>query len=534
MKDIFCSIDSISEKYKFEKIDQREYLVNGEIKVWNGPLKDIFSPICDAKNGESKQVLIGSYPLLDEAASVEALDSAVKAYDNGKGEWPTMAVGERIKCMNNFVNEMKLHREEIVKLLMWEIGKNLTDSEKEFDRTVDYILATISSLKDLDHVSSRFIFEQGIFAQIRRAPLGVVLCMGPFNYPLNETFTTMIPALIMGNTVILKPAKHGILLLRPLLEAFKKCFPKGVVNTIYGEGKVIITPLMKSGLIDVFAFIGSAKVANTISVQHPKLNRLKTVYGLGAKNPAIILEDADIDLAVKECVQGSLSFNGQRCTALKILFVHEKIADKFVSLFSQAVSNLKYGLPWEDGTFITPLPEEGKTNYMQSYVEDAVENGAKVVNENGGQIQQTFFYPAVLFPVNEKMRIYSEEQFGPVVPIVPFNDISVPISYIENSEVGQQASIFGKDSETIAKLIDPMVNQVCRVNINSQCQRGPDTFPFTGRKDSADGTLSVSDALRVFSIRTLVAARDNDLNKNILEEIIKERSSKFLSTDYIF
>ena len=175
-----------------------------------------------------------------------------------------------------------MHREEIVKLLMWEIGKNLTDSEKEFDRTVDYILATISSLKDLDHVSSRFIFEQGIFAQIRRAPLGVVLCMGPFNYPLNETFTTMIPALIMGNTVILKPAKHGILLLRPLLEAFKKCFPKGVVNTIYGEGKVIITPLMKSGLIDVFAFIGSAKVA-TQFLCNSKLNRLKTVYGLGAK-----------------------------------------------------------------------------------------------------------------------------------------------------------------------------------------------------------------------------------------------------------
>ena len=226
MKDIFCSIDSIPEKYKFEKIDQREYLVDGEIKIWDGPLKDIFSPICDVKNGESKQVLIGSYPLLDEAASVEALNSAVKAYDNGKGEWPTMAVGERIKCMNNFVNEMKLHKEEVVKLLMWEIGKNLTDSENEFDRTVDYILATISSLKDLDHVSSRFIFEQGIFAQIRRAPLGVVLCMGPFNYPLNETFTTMIPALIMGNTVILKPAKHGILLLRPLLDAFKNVFQK--------------------------------------------------------------------------------------------------------------------------------------------------------------------------------------------------------------------------------------------------------------------------------------------------------------------
>ena len=110
---------------------------------------------------------------------------------------------------------------------MWEIGKNLADSEKEFDRTVEYIEGTIEALKDLDRVSSRFIVEQGVFAQIRRAPLGVVLCMGPFNYPLNETFTTLIPALIMGNTVVMKPAKHGVLLLEPLLEAFRDSFPPG-------------------------------------------------------------------------------------------------------------------------------------------------------------------------------------------------------------------------------------------------------------------------------------------------------------------
>ena len=130
--------------------------------------------------------------------------------------------------------------------------------------------------------------------------------------------------------------------------------------------------------------------------------------------------------------------------------------------------------------------------------------------------------------------VYHEVQFGPVVPIVPFDVISVPIKYIEESEVGQHASIFGKDHELIAKLIDPMVNPVCRVNINSQCQRGPDTFPFTGRKDSADGTLSISEALRVFSIRTLVAAKDNELNKEILHEILENRNSKFLTTDYLF
>jgi glyceraldehyde-3-phosphate dehydrogenase (NADP+) len=131
------------------------------------------------------------------------------------------------------------------------------------------------------------------------------------------------------------------------------------------------------------------------------------------------------------------------------------------------------------------------------------------------------------------MRVYHEEQFGPVIPVIEFDDTNEPIEYMVKSNYGQQVSIFGSDSDEIAHLIDPLVNQVCRVNINSQCQRGPDVFPFNGRKDSAEGTLSVSDALRVFSIRTLVATKENELNKTILSEILDERKSSFLSTDFI-
>jgi glyceraldehyde-3-phosphate dehydrogenase (NADP+) len=534
LNSIFKERDQISDKYKIKRNDQKEYLVNGELKNWTGECQDVLSPVYILNEKTLTQEVIGSHPLLGEKESLEILDSAVKAYNNGKGVWPTMSVEERLDCMKNFLLRMKEKRSEVVNLLMWEIGKTLPDSEKEFDRTVEYIDATINAMKELDRISSRFVIEQGIFGQIRRAPMGVVLCMGPYNYPLNETFTTLIPALIMGNTTILKPAKYGVLLLRPLLEAFMDSFPKGVINTVYGNGKTIIPPLMASGKINVFAFIGSASVANLIEKQHPKPNRLKRVYGLSAKNPGVILEDADIGLAVKECISGALTFNGQRCTALKIIFVHSKIADEFITKFSDAISSLKKGLPWDDGVFITPLPEENKIKYMLEYVSDAIEKGAKIVNKDGAINLESFFYPAVLFPVKSDMRIYKEEQFGPVIPIVPFDDISIPIRYIEESDVGQQASIFGKDYETIAKLIDPMANQVCRININSQCQRGPDTFPFTGRKDSAEGTLSVTDALRVFSIRTLVAAKDTDLNKEILNKIIKNRKSKFLSTDYIF
>jgi glyceraldehyde-3-phosphate dehydrogenase (NADP+) len=163
-----------------------------------------------------------------------------------------------------------------------------------------------------------------------------------------------------------------------------------------------------------------------------------------------------------------------------------------------------------------------------------VANGAKVINRHGGAANASFVYPAIVYPVNEKMKLYHEEQFGPVIPVLPFDDIETPIEYLIHSEHGQQVSIFTNDATELATLIDPLVNQVSRVNINCQCQRGPDIFPFTGRKDSAEATLSVTDALRAFSIRSMVATKQTEENKNLLNRIVSDQSSNFLSTKYIF
>jgi acyl-CoA reductase-like NAD-dependent aldehyde dehydrogenase len=517
-----------------ELIDQKTYLSNGELITWDGPSHEVFSPICIQTSNGIERIKIGSYPICTEKEAKIALDAACEAYNDGRGEWPTMSVSERIKCVENFITKMLEQKAIVVKLLMWEIGKTYADSEKEFDRTVEYIYATIEALKDIDRDSSRFTIEQGIVAQIRRSPLGVVLCMGPFNYPLNETFTTLIPAIIMGNTLLFKAPKHGTLLHYPMLEAFKSCFPKGVVNTIYGRGNVIIPALMESGKINVLTLIGSSKVANQLKKLHPKVNRLRAILGLDAKNAAIVSKDANISLAVKETVLGSLSFNGQRCTALKTIFVHQSIANEFIELLKEQVAKLQFGLPWEKGVTLTPLPEPGKPAYLNDLIEDAKLHGAKVMNENGGTIKETFFYPAILFPVNHKMKIYSEEQFGPIIPIIPFDDIEEPIQYIIESTHGQQVSLFSQNKAELASLIDPLVNQVSRVNINCQCQRGPDSFPFTGRKDSAEGTLSVVDALRSFSIRSLVAAKLTEENKEIINDIVASDDSNFLSTKFIF
>ena len=526
------AINTIPAPYKITSLlHQNTYLVDGELKVWDGEKTEVYSTISSTQ--DYKPTLLGTIPNLGEAQAMETLNAALKAYDRGQGLWPTMKVVDRIACMEKFVTQMKTKRAEVVKLLMWEIGKNLPDSEKEFDRTVDYIYDTIEDYKQIDRDSAKFEKNDGVYAHIRRGPLGVVLCLGPYNYPLNETFSLLIPALIMGNTVVFKPAKHGVLLISPLLEAFQSSFPKGVVNVVYGRGRVLATPIMQSGKVDILALIGNSKSANALQSVHPKGNRLRMVLGLEAKNPAIVLPDADLDLAVNECIAGSLSFNGQRCTALKVLYVHDSIVEEFNKRFSEKVDALKFGNPWEEGVKLTPLPEVEKPAYIKELIDDATRKGARLLNKKGGEITENFIFPAVLYPVTKDMRVFNEEQFGPVVPVVPFSHIDEPLDDMAESNYGQQVSLFGKDVKTIAPLIDTLVNLVCRVNLNSSCQRGPDVYPFTGRKDSAFSTLSVHDALRSFSIRTFVASKDNAYNNAILNELLETKASNFISTDYI-
>ena len=515
----------------FQKpIHSNKYLIDGVLKQWTGDKTEVYSNIY-YENGSP--TLLGSVPDMDSKAASQAINSAVAAFDRGKGVWPTMKVKDRIACMNTFVEKMKPHREEVVRLLMWEIGKTKNDAYKEFDRTIDYIIDTIEAYKKLDRKSARFDNQGGILAHIRRSPLGVVLCLGPYNYPLNETFCLLIPALIMGNTTIFKPAKLGVLLITPLLKAFQESFPPGVVNIVFGRGRKIAAPIMQTGFVDVLALIGHSSSAVALQDEHPFKNRLRLILGLEANNPAIILPDTDLDLVVRECISGTLSYNGQRCTALKVLFVHADIVDEFNKRFSEAVDALKFGLPWDDDVFLTPLPEKNKPAYIDGLIKDAVSKGASILNKRGGELSENYCYPAVLYPVSTDMKVFQEEQFGPVIPIISFTTIDEPLDAIAASQYGQQVSLFGKDTKQLGPLIDILANLVCRVNLNSACQRGPDIYPFTGRKNSAVGTLSVFDALRSFSIRSFVATKDNEYNKEILEKLLESKDSNFITTDYL-
>jgi glyceraldehyde-3-phosphate dehydrogenase (NADP+) len=531
----FPNADQIPETARVDASRwDRQWLCNGEIRTWGGATAPVRSPVCVMKPGasEPEPVELGQIAMIDRDAGLEALTAAKLAWDHGRGAWPTMRVGERIERMATFVGGMRAAREDLVRLLMWEIGKTRADSETEVDRTVVYIQDTIEALKELDRNGARFSVTGGFVGQIRRSPLGVVLCMGPFNYPLNETFTTLIPALIMGNTIVSKLPRFGQLVILPLLAAFRDAFPAGAVNIFQADGPTVIGPIMESGDVDSLAFIGSSRVANILKRQHPRPNRLRCITGLESKNPAVILPSADLDQAVKECVSGALSFNGQRCTALKLIFAHADIAEDFVARLAKAVDALPAGMPWEKVT-LTPLPEPGRPAYMRGLVDDAIAHGAHVVGDGGGG-HGSFFRPAVVFPVAPAARLYKEEQFGPVVPVTTFRDLDEIDHFMRASPYGQQISLFGNDPRQLAQLVDALVNSVCRINLNSQCRRGPDAWPFTGRKDSAEGTLSVSDALRAFSIRTVVATTATDANQDLVGEIVTRRLSSFLTTDFLF
>jgi len=203
--------------------EHTSYLINGRLNNWSGTMAPVYSPIVQPESDAPSY--LGSTPEMTAEYGLEALESARLAYDHGRGAWPTAPASVRIAAMEKFISMMIPKRDEVVDLLMWEICKKRSDAEKEFDRTVEYLRDTIDEYKNLHREGSHITSVEGTLAQIRRGPIGVVLCLGPFNYPLNETFCVLLPALLMGNTCVFKPAKYGVLLITPLLEAFAESFP---------------------------------------------------------------------------------------------------------------------------------------------------------------------------------------------------------------------------------------------------------------------------------------------------------------------
>lgn len=510
--------------------------------------------------------IIGKLPQMSKEQTLAVLKDAEEAWDGGSGTWPQMPFRERLDAIEQLIQDLETNqREKMVQVLMWEIGKNRKDAESEFDRTMAFgrqVMQVIRGINVDDESEANEDYDDefggswksigSTMAFVRRAAVGIVLCLGPMNYPLNETYATLIPALLMGNVVLMKVPTVGGLVHLLTMEAFQKALPPGAMNFVSGRGRETMPVLMETGKVDALAFIGGSGAADSLIKQHPYPHRLKIFLQLEAKNMGIFLPDLfrkeseksdELSKAVDQSVLGALSFNGQRCTSLKLFFIPKGHGADFSKLIADRIDNMHVGLPWQtwgesqtDGrkTFshFTPLPNKKRTDLMKRLIDDALSKGAKIVNKKGGDIiggsESTLMVPAVLYPVTPEMDIYYEEQFGPIVPITEYEDLDTVLAYGQHGQYGQQVSIFVSEEETktAAKLLDRFSTVFGKININSQCARSPDTLPFSGRRSSAMGVMSVKDALREFSIPTVVAYKDSEVNTRIIQEI--ESDSTFL------
>lgn len=275
-----------------------------------------------------------------------------------------------------------------------------------------------------------------------------------------------------------------------------------------------MTPLMEDGRIDFLAFIGRSTSANALVKDHPAAHRLHMILQMDAKDCAIVLKDADVEYTASQCATGAFSFNGQRCTALKLIWVHESIAEQFVEKVVEKVDAMKVGMPWDDDVKITPLCEPGKPDGLKEMLEDALSKGAHILNKQGGRFGKTLVTPTVVGPITKEMKLWTEEQFGPIMPITSFSSLDEPLSWIAENHFGLQSAVFGYDAKELARVVDIMAFQVGRVNVNASDKRGPDTLPFGGKKDSGMGVTNAKEAVRGFTIETVLATSSSD-DRNI-------------------
>ena len=499
-----------------KSIEQNTTLLNGKLVKLETDLQDVISPIAIKHGTELKSIRLGSHPLMNHQQAIEALNSTSSAFNGDT--WKNKSSNYRIKCVKEFLDNFSKLKDSVVKMLIWENCKPLQEAENEFQRTIEYIEQSIEEYKKIESQTNIQNYS-GFSGKILNTPIGIVISMGPSNYPIYESYSLCIPALLIGNTVLMKIPRYGSLLHNQIIELLQSSFPKGVINVIYGKNEDTINPIMQTGEIDMLAYMGSNMFVEPLILSHPKPYRIKKLLGLDAKNPAIVLKDCDLDYIVKEIVLGALAFNGQRCAAIKIIFAHSKIYDKLVEEIKNEIEKQIIGMPWTEDVRITPIFDKNRILYLKTLFEDAMNKGAINNTTDGGKINHTFFYPTLLSNVNSSMRIYTEEQFGPIVPIVRFDDIKEPLEYVQNSEFGQQISIFGNNSKEISKLASFLQYQCGRVNINTKCQRGPDIFPFTGKKSSGMGELSINSTLKEFIAHSVVAGKENDITLSTLERI---------------
>lgn len=450
-------------------------LVNGE---WKSSEKEItiYSPI--------NQEELGTVPAMSQAEVDEAMQAARAALP----AWRDLSAVERAAYLHKTAAILERDKEKIGTILAKEVAKGIKAAIGEVVRTADLIrYAAEEGLRITGQAMEGGGFEaasKNKLAVVRREPVGVVLAIAPFNYPVNLSGSKIAPALIAGNVVMFKPPTQGSISGLLLAKAFEEAgIPAGVFNTITGRGSEIGDYIIEHKEVNFINFTGSTPIGERIG----RLAGMRPIMlELGGKDAALVLADADLEHAAKQIVAGAFSYSGQRCTAIKRVIVLESVADTLVTLLQAEVAKLTVGDPF-DNADITPVIDNASADFIWGLIEDAQEKGAQALTPI--KREGNLLWPVLFDQVTKDMKVAWEEPFGPVLPIIRVANVEEAIAFANESEFGLQSSVFTNDFKKAFEIAEKL--EVGTVHINNKTQRGPDNFPFLGVKGSGAGVQGI-------------------------------------------
>ena len=439
------------------------------------------------------------------ALSQMAVDEKIQKSKQALKGWRETSLYERGQFLYKAADLLLQKSDELIDLLMKEVGKDRKGATSEVMRTADLIRYTADTAKTLygqmipaDTVES---VQKGKFAMTSREPIGVVLAISPFNYPVNLAASKIAPALMGGNTVVFKPATQGSLSGVFLANLFIEAgLPADVLNVVTGKGSEIGDYVVTHPDINFINFTGSTEIGKRIAKQSEMIPLLME---LGGKDAAIVLEDADLELAASQIISGAFSYSGQRCTAIKRVLVLDEVADTLVEKLLQNIKKLKVGNPLEQEADVVPLIDGKSADFVWGLIEDAKDLGAKLLY--GGTREGNLIAPTLLDEVTPKMRVAWEEPFGPVLPIIRVKSLEEAIDLANESEYGLQSSVFTTNINRAFEVAKKL--EVGTVQVNNRTERGPDHLPFLGVKNSGIGVQGIA-----YSIESMTRIKSTVIN----------------------
>lgn len=453
----------------------------------SGNAVDIVSPIDQSPVGRITQM---TQPEIDRV-----LEKARKA----RTDWEATPLNKRVTIIRLAADWIRHYEEYLTNIMVREIGKSAGEAKSEIVRTADltdYFADEAEALRGEMLDSDSFPgYEKGRIAIVERVAHGVVLAIAPFNYPVNLSASKIAPALLMGNSVVVKPPTMGGISALHLIRIFEKAgVPAGVITAVTGTGEVIGDYLVSHKDVSMVAFTGSSDTGLAIAGKVPMKPLL---FECGGNNPVVVMPDTDLGVAAREIVKGAFAYSGQRCTGIKYVLTTPAVREELLkTVLSMMPEMVQAGDPRNPETkLVGPVISESAAEKIEERIRASVSEGAVIVT--GGKRDRAMIEPTILTGVKPGMPIIAKETFGPVVSFVDVTSFDEAIEIINASSYGLQASVFTKDEGT--GLVFGKKLNVGSVQVNGSPQRGPDHFPFLGVKHSGVGVQGVRYSLEAMS-----------------------------------